>query len=241
MFLQHFALFAQNPAFSEPPKEEPSLFQELLEYFYKNYGNVNLGEYEHFGFSKTASTLTVIVFGMMLGVILASIFMVIQRKVAGQPVRRLLSMEALSPESAKRLSELGISEKRLRFFFRHNLALRKTVACVPLSSDAPAVIPKASNATDVDPALPNEELHIDCMTLPILYHLPKNADLSQYGFYIPKELQNRAHFRYKTDGTSFRFAIISSIVFVGLAFLLLRFLPEFMQFLDNVIGFFENL
>ncbi len=240
---------------ADPPKAQPNMFQEILDYLYKTYGNVNLGQYENFGFSQTATTLTILIFGFMIGIILAAILIVINRNLAGAPVRILLEKEANTPETAIPYTELT-DKKLARWLFRHNLAVKKTVCAVKLvndESDESAILSLQSeelpHATAEEPAkteaptdeegrpLPSESIHIDCMDYPIIYRLPKKYNLCDYALYIPEDLKHRAHFRFRKDRHSVRWIIITAVTFLAISLVILRFLPEFMKLLDNLISF----
>lgn len=216
--------------------EKPSLWQQIIDYLYENYGNVTLGGYENFDFSTTASTLTAIIFGLMLGIVIASVFIVVQKNVSGRPVRFLLGSEAETPQSALPLSAIPMKEKSLLRIFRRDLAVKKTV-CAVLLAEKESLPPEIPPKTDEEPAAPSDSIHVDCMELPILYHLSKRTDLSKYAFYIPPELQNRAYFRFAKDGNGARWVVFTTVAFFVLSFLLLRFLPQFMKLLDNLVGF----
>lgn len=87
------------------------LFELLYQYFDEIYLSASLsGNYEYLNFSKTSTTLLMIVGGICLGMFFASVFAVYQKKHVGKVVRALLSAKAHDKESAKSLSDLGLSK-----------------------------------------------------------------------------------------------------------------------------------
>jgi len=78
-----------------------------------------------------ALLLTLLVYGICGGIVLAALYTLYQKGVPGGLVRALLKAEAHSPETAKTLGELNLGFLRLlRFELRHNLILQKTVTAV---------------------------------------------------------------------------------------------------------------
>lgn len=86
-------------------------------------------KYEHISFDKGDATMvTLLVFGICAGIVLASLYTLYQRSVPGRLVRALLSAAALSPDAAKTLAEIGCDGNCLLCFeLRHNAVLKKTV------------------------------------------------------------------------------------------------------------------
>ena len=66
-------------------------------------------EFENITFTEqTATGVQLVVWGLAIGFFLAALFSLYQRFVVGAPIRALLRLLALSPESAKTEEELGI-------------------------------------------------------------------------------------------------------------------------------------
>ena len=103
-------------------------------------------EYENITFDQSdAATVTLLVIGICVGIVLSSLYTFYQRSVPGSLVRALLRAAALSPDSAKTLAELDLSKKGfLGFELRHNIVLQKTVQKVEAEgSDTRYYIPEA--------------------------------------------------------------------------------------------------
>lgn len=225
-----------------------SLWNEMVTYLQETYGHVELTGYDHLPISSTASTLSIIIFGLAIGLAIASIVSLVQKVLFGRPVRFLLSRQAHNPKEALSLSELKSAVGSIAAFsFRHNLVVRKLVAVVTEDGKLPeeaALAPLYRNvefSADLqkdavengNAVLPSEEAIEPFVPL---YALQKKEDLQKYRFYIPEPLKNRAYFRFSLEGNSLGWAIVSVVVFIALSFLLLRLLPQLMQLLDNLIG-----
>ena len=213
------------------------IWNDFWDYMSDTYFNITLDQYENFGLSPTATTLSVIIFGLFFGIFFAAIFAMLNKNYAGIPVRALLKQNAIGKENALTFSELTL-KKRLfaRYALRQNVVVRKIVACIPLSEresmrEKPQKKPKPSEDKGSN-AEGSEDAPEECM----LRDLPRNFDLENTALYIPERLKYAAEFRFDAKGTSWKWVIVTILVFFGLVFLLLRFLPEFFQFLDNLIG-----
>ena len=83
------------------------LFEEIAAWFY-DYFNPELEGYVNFDFGGgNMVNIRVIVFGIFVGVFLASVYMVYVKNIVGAFVRKLLSEECLSEERAQSLEALG--------------------------------------------------------------------------------------------------------------------------------------
>ena len=85
------------------------LFEEIAAWFY-DYFNPELEGYVNFDFGGgNMVNIRVIVFGIFVGVFLASVYMVYVKNIVGAFVRKLLSEECLSEERAQSLEALGFA------------------------------------------------------------------------------------------------------------------------------------
>lgn len=82
-------------------------------------------------FTSGSTTLPMIVWPLILGVIIAAVAVFLNKKLIGRFVARLLAEKASTPQSAKTFAELGIkSSSFLRFSLRREGTLRKMVKAV---------------------------------------------------------------------------------------------------------------
>lgn len=223
------------------------MFSEVWEYLVEHYFSLDFSRYDNLNISKTATTLSVVVVGLILGCMLAAFFAVIQKNFGGIPVRLLLSREAHAPKDALTLEELGIHKNLFAFFaLKSFLAVKKTVAAVTLEERDAARLNKSEKKTvtgeEKEEAVTKEAIEsLASETLekePNMLIKKKNAKLSALAFYIPEGLRYRAHFRFDKKGSSLFHAIVATAVFFILIFVLLHFIPYLLQMMDNIVGSF---
>ncbi len=99
---------------------------------------VETREYQNFTFTESdASMVSFVVIGICIGIVIASLIIFYQRNIPGGFVRALLRAEALSPETAKTLAELGYEKNALiKFELRHGAVMKKTVQQMGEGSNA---------------------------------------------------------------------------------------------------------
>lgn len=81
----------------------------IYQYFEENYFSSSLNaNYENLHFTKTATTLLMLVGGLSLGLLIACFAAVFERRVVGKFVRGILAKGAEDPETAVSLADLGL-------------------------------------------------------------------------------------------------------------------------------------
>ena len=81
------------------------LFELLYQYIEENYLSASLGSnYEYLNFTKTATTLLMIVGGLCLGMMIACVAAYVQKKHIGKFIRTLLAEKAHDKQAAKSLA-----------------------------------------------------------------------------------------------------------------------------------------
>ena len=103
---------------SKDASAQPSLLKELWDYLSEKYFTLNLGQYENLGFGGNSGSLINLSWAIMalcLGMVIAAVLAVYEKRGLGEFVRKLLSEECYTPESAMTLAQLG---------YRKNAAVR---------------------------------------------------------------------------------------------------------------------
>ena len=78
---------------------------------------VEARDYKNLQFDEAAASMaTTIIYALCIGIFIAALYAAYQRGVVGKPVRALLATEALSPEQAKTLAELGLDKNPFILF-----------------------------------------------------------------------------------------------------------------------------
>ena len=169
--------------------------------------------YNHFSFDASDAKMTLwVLVGLCFAVILAALYVLYERNVAGAFIRALLDREALSPESAKTLDELGFNKNPfVKFELAHSAVMQKTVKMVEE--------PEREEATEQD--APLNEVQGD-----------------NRRFYIPEELKYRAAQRYENKGNGPVQFIITAVLAVVVTALALRYFHVILGILDGMLGIF---
>ena len=205
---------------------EPSLLQELWEYFEGKYFSVDTGRYEHIDLgSGSLITLQRIVLGLFAGIIIAAGFACYDKNRLGAFVRKIVQEQCLWPEKAKTLYELGFMKNGgVKASLRSPNQLGKVVHCVEKEAyekqveEARAVY-VAEHGNDKDFFMPDYRINFDTDH-----------------FYIPDEEHYRAEIRYEEKGSGWRAFILVVIVSIIGAALVCFMLPDMLQMVDNLIG-----
>ena len=204
---------------------EPSLLQELWEYFEGKYFSVDTGRYEHIDLG-TGSLITLqrIVLGLFAGIIVAAAIACYDKNKLGAFVRTLVKEQCLWPDKAKTLYELGFMKSSgVKASLRSPNQLGKIVHCVEKDAydkqveEARAAY-VAEHGSDKDFFMPTYRINFD-----------------NDHFYIPDEEHYRAEVRYEEKGSGWRAFVLVVIVSVIGAALVCFLLPDMLQMVDNML------
>lgn len=205
---------------------EPSLLEELWEYLEGKYFSVDLGRYEHISIgSGSLITLQRVVLGIALGIILAAAMAFYDKNRLGAFVRRIVREQALWPEKAKTLAELGfLRSGGVKASLRSANKLGRVVRCV----EKEAYEAEMAQAREAYVAQHGSDVGF---YMPV-YRINFETD----HFYIPDEEHYRAEVRFENQGSGWRaFLLVCLVAVVGSA-LVCFLLPDMLQLVDNLIG-----
>lgn len=213
---------------SNDASAEPSLIKELWDYLSEKYFTLDLGQYDNLGFSGQNGgliNLSWAIVALCLGMVIAAILAVYEKRGLGEFVRKILSEECYTPEAAKTLAELGyLKNAAVRGALRSG-SLSKVVKCVQKEAyDAEIAKKREEYEQNAQPGAPKFKS--------FAYRINYETDT----FYIPKNESYAADVRYEKRGSG----LVSVLIVAGIAVLLAAFiifmLPEVLQLLDNFIG-----
>ncbi len=218
-------LFFKNLASTS---KEPTLIEELWEYFSKKYLTPNYGSYENIEIDQSSLTTTamVIVAGFIAVMVGASVF-IFTKRVLGRLVRRLIKNDAVSHESAKTLDELELGKSLAVRLFINGTTLSKAVRCreedefYGIGEDG-----KSKDAYKVSLATPRK--------------LRYKRDPAKDHFYIPEEKKHHLSVRFTRKGTNPVTLLILAVVYIVMALIVVKILPSLVGFADGVIGSFKG-
>lgn len=209
-----------------------SFFEGLWQDIYELYLNVDQN-YENLGLDTgTIRSVGLIVLGIFIGVVIACIAMAYNKQVLGGFVRKLLSESCRSAEGAKTLSELGYSKNVfIRSAVQRNVNLRRVLACVEEDN-----FYSEQNAEREEYEKKREENP----TLPKYREREYLVDPARDHFYIPEDKCEMAEHKFDAKGSSWISTIIWIVVLLVAFFILLNFLPDILNTLDDFVGSFKN-
>ena len=203
---------------------ENSTLYEIIAYLEERYFSLEFGAYENFSVSSEAGVMIrQVIFGVAIGLVIASAMIAFTRTKLGGFVRKLLKQECLSPETAKTLDELGFfRDATIRRELSRGVTLRKVVYCreeeeYKKSNDDI----KKSNDYKNEVSSKEQKFQFDFTTA---------------HFYIPEELKYRAEIRFDRKGSNWLIFFGSVVIAVVFAALLCWLLPDLMQMADNLLS-----
>ncbi len=204
-----------------------SVIAEMLEYFSNRYFTVDFGNYENFSISSNAGVMARnLILALAFGFIVAILMTAYTRVHLGGFVRKLIKAECTSPESAKTLYELGFFRSvSIRSALKRGSALRMAVRyCTPEDREMACAAVQTEEGETV-PTIPERQLG-------------EKIDFLKDAFYIPEELRIRAEIRFESRGSGWLPVIGGALAVAVIAALFCWFLPDVVQFADNLITVF---
>ncbi len=186
--------------------------------------------YNNFSFENSTMSLTVIIWGLYVGMLIGGILSVYNKRYLGSVVRALLRDECLSPEHAKTLEEVGLSSKwGLRRALQDGKVLRK---CIAVANVEECRIPANPQKKWIS--------SLRCFFTGSPEAKPKlNMDRAQ--LYVLEEKKYHAQVRYEKKGTSPIFILVGGIVLLAVAILATIFIPDLLTMTDNMISAWKDL
>ena len=205
---------------------EPTLLEEIWEYLEGKYFSVDMGRYEHISIgSGSLITLQKVVLGICVGIIVAAAMVCYDKNRLGAFVRAIVREQALWPDRAMTLSDLGFAGNRaVRTSLRSSNKLGRIVHSVE------------KDAYDAQVAAAREAYVAEHGNDEGFFMPQYRMDVNNDHFYIPDEEHYRAEVRFDNRGSGWRAFMLVCIVAVMAAALICFLLPDMIQLVDNMIG-----
>ena len=213
-------------------EEEMPLWRELWLYFYETYYGNNV-YYPNLNVdTSTVITVKNLILGIFAGLSLAAFGAVYNKRVLGGFVRKILSNEALSPESAKTLGELGVTRNyAIKNAVRKSTTLRRVVKCVEEEQFLAEQTKKREEY---------EQKRKEDLTLPKFHEEIFEIDTENDHFYIPEDMKYMADVKFESKGTTWLGAIVGVFVMAIAFFAAIIYLPNIFQLLDDLAAGFKG-
>ena len=210
---------------------EPSFWAELWRAMKDRWFALDLNDYDNLGISSRQGLLSLrgIILAIFAGLVIAAGFSVFDKRRLGGLVRKIISEQAFTPETAQTVGQLGYDRSPAVKESLKKGVLSRVVHCVQRDEYRQAYEEKrrayvAEHGSDKGfPPMP-----------------PFRIDWENHRFYIPDEEHYRADVRFEDHGSGMvAFVLVLIIAIIGAAFTCF-FLPEMLQLLDNMVGILQG-
>ncbi len=208
---------------------EKNLITELWEYFVDTYFSPEMPSLDNISFGTgTMISLRMILIGLTFGLIFASFITIYNKRFIGSLVRKLLKEECLSADSAKTLSELGVSKNPLiRFSLRGGSPLSRWVKCVEED---------IFNAEMARKREEFDEAHKHEKKPPKFKEISFTRNAKKMHYYIPEEKKHAADIKFDAKGANWVSFILVAVISILLCAFLSFILPDMIKMIDNFIS-----
>ena len=205
---------------------EPSFWAELWRAMKDRWFALDLNDYDNLGISSRQGLLSLrgIILAIFAGLVIAAGFSVFDKKRLGGLVRKIISEQAFTPETAQTVGQLGYDRSPAVKESLKKGVLSRVVHCVERDEYRQAYEEKrqayvAEHGNDKDFFMP-----------------PYRIDFENDHFYIPDEEHYRAEVRYDHEGSGWRAFVLVILVAIACAAAVCFLLPDMLQLVDNMIG-----
>ncbi len=213
---------------------ELSLWEELWLYLEERYFNFDIGQYENLGLGGGGHLISLpqIIAMLLIGVIIAALATMFNKRVLGDFVRVMLQYEAHSPETAKDLKTLEYQRNStIRSALRRNVSLRRVVRCLEEEQFAAEV--EAQRAS-------YEERRAADPSLPPFIEPTFKMDVDTAHFYIAEKDKYMADIKFEKKGSNWFTFGLTVVACIVILILVLVLLPDIFQYMDNFVGMFKG-
>ena len=208
---------------------EKTLFEELWEYFRDTYFSADMPYTENFSVEQNALfSIKLVIIGITIGIIIASISTVYNKKYIGNFVRAMLCEGCLNHASAKTLKELGYHRMvGLRSIIKSGGSLSRWVRCKEEDDFFEMVRERKAEF---------DEAHKDDLKPPKFIEPQFKRNCDTMHFYIPEEKKYAADVKFEKQGNNFGIVIIVAAVSLVICAFLCYMLPDAIKMVDNFIS-----
>ena len=207
---------------------EKSLFEELWEYFNEKYFSVDMPYMENFTIKSNALfSLRMLIIGLTLGIVIASVMSVYNKKYIGSFIRKLISEGCLGAENAKTLDELGyLKNIGVRSVIKSGGTLSRWARCREEDEFFEAV--KRQKAEFDEKHKDDEKPH--------RFKEPEFIrDCNTMHFYLPAEKKYAAEVKFDDKGAKWGAVVLVAIFAVILCAFVCYMLPDALKMIDNFL------
>lgn len=208
---------------------EESVFEELWKYFVEKYFSNDLTYLENFSVRANDFLFyKLIIIGLCLGLIAASVCNLYNKRFVGDFVRRIIREGSLDKDNAKTLEELGyLNKPTIGWLIKSGGSLSRWVRCAEEDEFLASVEAKR---------LEFEEKHKDDPKKPSFKEPQFKRDVKTMHFYLPEEKRIAAEIRFDPKGANLGGVILVSVLSIALCLVLCYMLSDIIKLFDNFIS-----
>lgn len=226
--------------FRKLSEEEPSLLRELFDYFVNKYFTPQYGDYNHISVGNNSMiSFPMIMIAFFIGINIAAVYAIFNKRVLGDFVRALNFRDANSPETALTLSELGFNKNTAVRSSLKGATLRRVVRCRE-EEEFRASVEEKRREFEATFMSGNDGEEKSGSKKPKFREPEFKLDLSSAHFYIPESLRFTADIKFEKKGTDWIAYIAVLIISAALAVGLIWIFPDVLQLIDNFITMFSG-
>ena len=215
-------------AFNTPALSIQSFFVYIdTEFFSPRFGNLkNLTMFEDNSFKA-------IVLIFYAAMVIGSLIMYYNRSLIGALPRALIKNGCLSRESAKTLSELGLSKNIfVKFSLRFGSVFRRIIGCVDGRADVSEKAQNEENEGENSTRVPtNDENEIALVTGK---RYKNNFETDR--FYVREKYKDQTELRFARKGNGILAVVLTAVIGIIAVVLIFKFFPDFIIMIDNSIS-----
>ena len=202
------------------------IFTNTLSRFFRLLAKEDLTAGIFDGVEVDRDTVLRVIIAMAIGIILASLWSLYDKRYLGSFARKLLDEECTSPESAKTLYELGFDDKLgVRLSLKRGSTYTRWVVCVEREEYEAEMQKKREEF---------EAAHANEKKPPKFKEIPFSEDLDTMHYYIPEDKAEAARTKFSAKGSNWLGIAIILVVLVILLGIVIYTLPSIFNFLGGL-------
>ena len=187
--------------------------------------------YENFTLNNPVTTLSIIIWGLYAGFIVAGFSAYYNKVYLGEIIRRLVKKGASSKETAVSFGEAGIKAGLLR---------RKAVFGDTVVAKYVILANRDDCVIEMPPYNPVVRF-LRRLFLGKTDKAPVKYDISQAKFFVLEEKRIQAELRFEEKGNSLPFLLIGALIFFVIGVALTMCIPYILDLVDSVITLYKGL
>ena len=208
---------------------EKGLLEELWEYFVDTYFSPDVPYLENYSLGTgSLVTLQGIIIGLSVGLALATISTIYNKRHLGDFIRKLIYEECFDTKSAKTLYELGyLKDAGVRGAVKSGGTLSRWARCVEEDEFMSAIEVKREEFN---------EAHKNDPKPPKFKEPEFKRDVNNMHFYLPMDKKYAAEIKFDAKGANITTAIIICILALVFCAFACYIVPDVLKLIDNFIG-----